>query len=126
MYKIAFNPDFGRGLFATKDIAIDQRIASFELLVLNERDTELVNKTDLQFYTFKYNETQDCLVLGDGELFNHSDNPNVKFNLVDFDCRKIMQFVAIKDIKEGEQLFISYNQDTEVDTSEYINKKSLI
>jgi SET domain-containing protein len=90
--------------------------------VFSEKDTEIVNKTDLQYYKFKYNDKQDCLVLGDAELFNHSPDPNVGYKLINFDGRKIMAFYALKPIPEYTQLFIDYNGDTDVRFHEYLNK----
>jgi SET domain-containing protein len=51
--------------------------------------------------------------LGDGEIFNHNDDANVLYNLIEWNGRKIMQFQASKDIKKGEQLFIDYRTDVE-------------
>jgi len=111
----------GRGLYATQDINKGELIFVAELLVLSETDTKLVNLTDLQYYTFKYNEKQDCLVLGDGEIFNHADQPNVGYQLVKHasEDRQIMLFHAIQDVKQGDQLMIDYAADTKVDASKY-------
>lgn len=92
-----------------------------ELLVLSPEDTVKVNETDLQYYTFKYNETQDCLVLGHGEIFNHSPNPNVGYRLVEhpFADRKLMQFFALREIEQGEQCFIDYAADAAINPAAY-------
>jgi uncharacterized protein len=122
MYYIKQTQEFGRGLYATADIKVGQVIFAAELLVLSPEDTVKVNQTDLQYYTFVYNETQDCLVLGDGELFNHSDTANIGYRLEDYDgpnSRKIMIFYAIQDIPQHDQLFTDYNQDTKVNTDSY-------
>lgn len=116
----------GRGVQAVENIKCGELITVCELLVLSPQDTIIINKTDLQYYTFKYNEAQDCLVLGDGEIFNHSENANVSFNLVDRQSRKVMAFRAIQDIPEGQQLFIDYAADTQIDTENYLKNKSLI
>lgn len=118
-YYLKHTKEFGRGLYASKLIKAGEIITECELLVLNEQDTRIVNTTDLQYYTFKYNETQDCLVLGQGEIFNHSDTANVDYELVDYDGRKVMQFVSKRDILENEQLFINYTQDCKVDADKY-------
>jgi len=120
-YVIKVSEEMGRGLYALHDIASQKFLFHAELLVLNEQDTIKVNETDLKYYTFKYNEVQDCIVLGDGEIFNHSDTPNVGYTLIDTDDgnRKLMMFYTLKDIKEGEQLFIDYNADTKVNTNSY-------
>lgn len=115
--------EFGRGLYAALDIPKGKILAEEELLVLNPLDTVLVNSTDLQYYTFKYSEKQDCLVLGLGEIFNHSNNPNVGYKLVDgegvFEGRKLMQFFTLKEIQKDEQLLIDYSADVKVETNKY-------
>lgn len=118
-YKITYSEQYGRELTASNPINAGEQITVCELLVLNKADTKLVDQTDLKYYVFKYNDTQDCIVLGDGEIFNHSDTPNVGYKLIDLDNRKVMLFYALKDIKPGEQLFTDYNSDVKVDTSSY-------
>lgn len=113
--------EFGRGLYATQLVKAETIIMTCELLVLNEIDTVKVNDTDLKYYTFKYDQTQDCLILGDGEIFNHSDNANVSYQLTQVDGRKVMVFVSKRDINPGDQLMIDYNLDTQVNTNDYIN-----
>lgn len=126
MYKIIFTQEYGRGLYATNDIKQGETISQCELLVLSPEDTKKVNETDLKYYTFIYNENQDCLVLGDGELFNHSYMNNVNYNLIDFNGRKLMNFSAKININQGDQLFINYNDDTTTCPENYLKNKSLI
>jgi hypothetical protein len=119
MYHLQTTTEFGRGLYATWTINKNTILFTAELLVLNPADTIKVNETDLQYYTFKYTDTQDCLVLGDGEIFNHSDIPNTCYKLIDFDGRKVMAFYTLRDISQYEQLFIDYSADTKVKTQDY-------
>lgn len=121
MYYLENTKEYGRHLVASKDLIKDTLLAHCELLVLNAKDTVQVNLTDLKYYTFKYNEVQDCLVLGDGEIFNHSDSANVSYTIEIIDDRPLMCFRLLKDVSKGEGLFINYNADCQVDTSQYIN-----
>ena len=73
MYKIKFTDEMGRGLYASENLKIGATLMQCELLVLSQDDTKKVNDTDLKYYVFNYNENQDCIVLGDAEIFNHSD-----------------------------------------------------
>jgi SET domain-containing protein len=118
-YHLETTEEFGRGLYASWEIQKDALLFKAELLVLSPSDTIQVNNTDLKYYTFKYNDTQDCLVLDNGEIFNHSDSPNVSYRLVPHENRLVMEFRALRDIKPYEQLFIDYNADTRVNTNEY-------
>ena len=122
MFEIRVTPEFGRGLYATRKIYANEIVEVCEILVLSAEDTVKVNETDLKWYTFVFDAAakQDCLVLGNGEIFNHSDTPNVKYDLVRYGNRFKMVFVSTKDIEVGEQLFIDYNRDTKVDASGYV------
>lgn len=115
MYYVRMTKDKGRGVFANQDIKTGDVITNCELIVLDKADTILVEDTSLKYYTFKYNSTQDCLVLGDGEIFNHSNKPNVSYNLItitdSLGSRKIMQFKALRPILQDEQMYIDYAAD---------------
>lgn len=115
IYSVQMVKGMGRSIIAERDIKRGEVITNCELLVLSPEDTLKVNETDLQWYTFTFNKDtkQDCLVLGDGEIFNHDDNANTLYGLIDWDGRKLMRFQAARDIKEGEQLFIDYNADVD-------------
>src|SRR5271166_1405941 len=115
-YCLKVTTEFGRGLYATNIIKKNKVIMQCEVLALSEFDTVLVNQTDLKFYTFKYEGKKDCLVLGDGEIFNHADNANVGYILQLLDDRKVMVFYALTDINPNYQLFINYNADIAVNT----------
>src|SRR5689334_18895955 len=116
MYYMDVTEVYGRGFYASREIEKNEVITVCELLVLSPEDTVKVNDTDLKYYTFVYNDKQDCLVLGDGEIFNHDDNPNVGYKLDYDDGRLKMYFYALKNIDPGEQLFIDYSADTKVNT----------
>jgi len=118
-YYLKATEEMGRGLYALYNLQPGKILFTAELLVLSEQDTKTVGTTDLQYYTFKYNETQDCLVLGDGEIFNHSEVPNIGYKLMDFDGRKVMAFYTLSQIEKDEQLFIDYAADVKVDAGQY-------
>ena len=123
---VAMFKGMGRGVKALQAFNPGDYIMVCELLVLSEADTVVVNSTELQHYTFKFNETQDCLVLGDGEIFNHDGAPNVFYEIIEQSGRKMMAFLALTIISAGEQLFIDYTADTKVDVSSYIAAKSMV
>jgi SET domain-containing protein len=129
-YSIQMVEGMGRGVIAERDIKLGDVITNCELLVLDKKDTANLNSnTDLQYYTFTYDKKtgQDCLVLGDGEIFNHDDKANTLYGLIDWDGRKLMRFQAARDIKKGEQLFIDYSADVDTcDVMGYIESVSLI
>jgi uncharacterized cysteine cluster protein YcgN (CxxCxxCC family) len=111
--------DFGRGLYATQDVKSGKILFSAELIVLSPEDTLKVQETALRDYTFKFNETQDCIVLGEGELFNHSATPNVGYKLIKQDGRTLMYFFTLSEVEAGSQFFIDYAADSAKLVSEY-------
>ena len=113
IYSVQIVEGMGRGIIAERDIKKGEVITNCELLVLSPEDTVKVNETDLKWYTFTFNidTKQDCLVMGDGEIFNHDDDANTLYGLIDWNGRKLMRFQACRDIKRGEQLFIDYGAD---------------
>ena len=115
IYSVQMIEGMGRGVIAERDIKLGEVITNCEILVLSPEDTLKVNETDLKWYTFVFDKStkQDCLVMGDGEIFNHDDNANVLYGLIDWNGRKLMRFQASRDIKKGEQLFIDYRTDEE-------------
>ena len=126
-YIIRVTKEFGRGVYAKHDLKKGTIVEVAYVLVLNELDTLTIFRTDLQYYTFVYDKAkgQDCLVLGIGELFNHADQANVSYELIKANGRERMFFKTTQDVKKGKQLFIDYNADTKVDTTEYKGRNLL-
>lgn len=137
-HEIRYVEKFGRCIFSNRDIVKGEIIAVCELLVLDVRDTVLVNETGLKHYTFKYSHTKDCLVLGIGELFNHDTAANVEYKLEKYGStagtqaqkngdRMVMVFTASVDVPSDTQLFIDYEADcTKAAAKDYVATKSLI
>lgn len=126
MFTLKVEVESGRGLYATEMILPGTIVMDCEILVLSAIDTPVVNSTELQYYTFKFNETQDCLVLGLGEIFNHADQSNVSYELIKIDGRSVMRFTSTNYIHDGAQLFINYTADTNVDAVKYLQNASLV
>lgn len=113
---------FGKGVYAKKNIYKETLIFIDNVLVLSAEDTKKIQNTRLKFYGYTYNKEQDLICLGQGSFFNHSEDPNVTFkvgHLTLDPAIEIITFKAAKDIKEGEQLFINYRADGDVNLDEY-------
>jgi hypothetical protein len=119
-------PEFGRGIYTITPISKGSVIAQCEIIVMDEQSSFIVSDTCLVNYVFKFKDNQDCIVLGEGSLFNHKEVPNVAFKLETINNRSLMVFYALDTIKPDEQLFINYSQDTAVDTDKYMSAKSLM
>lgn len=60
-------------------------------------------------YTFNYNDSNDDLIaFGYGSLYNHTDNPNAEWNILN---EHQMEIIAIKDISVDEEIYISYGDN---------------
>ena len=110
-----------RGVFATQMYFPGDLIEAAEIIPLSVEDTQHILGTLLRIYTYAMNETQDCIVLGNGCLYNHSDEPNVTYSIdKNSSGRTVMTYRAKTLIKPDDQLFISYLQDDgNVDLNSY-------
>ncbi|EON62765.1 hypothetical protein W97_01990 [Coniosporium apollinis CBS 100218] len=107
----------GRGVFASKDIPARTVIDTCPVLVLGiEENDTYVKHTVLYHYTYnwpskdsdgKLTNTQ-AVILGLGSMFNHALDQNVGWER-DV-ARSLVTYTALRDIKAGEELCISYGQ----------------
>lgn len=97
-----------RGIVATRDIKEGEILEICPIIPIIETEIEPTTKTILNNYFFMWGEKQIACILGYGMLYNHDYNENVRFER-DF-SNFTMKFIAKRDIKEGEELYINYNQ----------------
>ena len=99
------SPTQGTGVFADRKIKKGELVEQCPVIVL--RNEDIPEKGYLHRYTFGAPVNGfSLLVLGYGSLYNHSDDPNVKVHLTS--DPGIHEYVAERDIGEGEELFINY------------------
>lgn len=105
----------GRGVFATKDIDIDELVERCPLVPLGFRSRY---HSDPQIYNYLYSQPPcDCkecqshgfifhMVLGYGMIYNHQDNANTiwKFNW----ANGYADVIANKPIKCDDEIFVDY------------------
>lgn len=100
---------YGRGIFATRDIKKDELIEESPVIVSLKDEWKYLKKTVLYYYCFHWGKKDTAIALGYGALFNHSYTPNMRFK--NNKKNLTIDFYAIVDIKEGEELTINYNGD---------------
>ena len=100
-----------RGVFAARYINKKEIIEVCDLILLEESELHHLNKTILGNYTFSWRNKYGALALGNGSLYNHSYEPNAKY-IQEYKENKL-KFVAIKDIKKGEEILVNYNGNPE-------------
>ncbi|KAL3427686.1 hypothetical protein PVAG01_01195 [Phlyctema vagabunda] len=115
----------GRGIFAGQDLAAHTLLDICPVLVLDPVENEKhIRKTDLYNYTYnwpytpppqtargtasaKTPSTTQAIILGLGSMFNHSSlhqNVGWKRDVPNL----LIRYTALRDIKKGEELCISY------------------
>lgn len=97
----------GRGVFAQRDFKKGEVIEICHVFEVPHKAVENVN--NLQDYFFDWDEENKIYasLSGCGLFYNHSYEPNANY---EEDIKnKIMKFIAVKDIKKGEEILINYN-----------------
>lgn len=106
--KIGISPTLKiRCLFAAKDLKKGEVIERCPVILVDIKDEPHLEATAIKHYYFEWNPEYNAVALGYGSLYNHSYDANANFSL-DFQNKQIV-FIAVKDIKEGEEIFINYN-----------------
>ena len=109
------SPEIGLGVFATRDIKEGELVERCPMIQMAWKSNYL---RDPQIFAYLYSNSkcpcEDCkrhgnsmfMVLGYGMLYNHKDEPNTKWN---FNFKNLIGDVtALKPIKAGEEIFVSY------------------
>ncbi|HXH76615.1 MAG TPA: SET domain-containing protein-lysine N-methyltransferase [Bacteriovoracaceae bacterium] len=100
--KIKVNSLKGRGVFADEIIRKNVEIETCHLIVINLAEVGRF----LEGYVFDYGPRKVALALGNGSLYNHSNEPNA---ICYMDRKnKVLSFEALKMIKKGEEISINY------------------
>jgi SET domain-containing protein len=102
----------GRGVFASRNIRIDEIIEVCPILILWKKDAILVMETVLQHYVYEYESDSVMMALGYGSLYNNRDKPNAKYELQEYVGRpgsdSELLITAIRPIAKNEEIFIDY------------------
>lgn len=102
----------GRGVFARQPIRKGAVIERVPLLRVTWKEIE---NSELAHYVFDWTPRKAVLALGYGSLYNHSFEPNARYEDVGKDTKV---YLAIRDIDVGEEITINYNGDPKDRTNE--------
>lgn len=114
----------GRGVYCREKLTKGSLIELCQVILLSSEDTQKIHKTRIHDYYFVWDISAgtSAIALGNGSLYNHSDNPNAEFELdIEF---QLIKFTAIKDIEPGEEILVSYINKTEKDFELWFEPKS--
>jgi SET domain-containing protein len=107
--KVRVTKSMGRGMFATEAIKKGVCVHSAEIVLFKCSEIQRIKK--LGQYVYNFDSTHSALALGYGSLFNHSFNSNLCAQYREKSDRWVLTYIATRDIKKGEQLFIYYGAD---------------
>lgn len=103
----------GRAVFARRDVAAGEVLERVPVLMIPR--TQVFGPGDvaqraarISWYVFEWLPTKRpyvALSLGYGSIYNHSDDPNAEY---DMEPPDVMIFTALKAIRAGEEILISY------------------
>ena len=97
----------GRGVFARRLIHDGEVIERVPVLVLPVSETRTASgPTQMSGYCFEWGRGTVAVALGYGSLYNHSYQPNARY---DDESGQSKVFRAIRDIAAGEEIVVNYN-----------------
>jgi SET domain-containing protein len=101
----------GRGVFARRSICHGETIERVPVLVLPNAESRTASgPTPMSGYCFDWGRGTVAVALGYGSLYNHSFQPNARY---EDERGQIKVFVAIRDIAPGEEILVNYNGEPE-------------
>jgi hypothetical protein len=96
----------GRGVFAARNFRKGELVEAAPVIVMPDEHIEIIDKTALADYYYKWGDDHFALALGYGSLYNFSATPNLSFQP---DLKgKIILYRARKSIREDQELTINY------------------
>lgn len=104
----------GRGVFCTHPLSAGDVIEICPVIVLPEKEIDLLTHSLLYEYYFLWGElhNQCAIALGYGSLYNHSITPNAEFT-PDFSDDTII-YTALEDINAGDEITVDYQAGAKV------------
>lgn len=105
----------GRGIFSTKNYKKGNIITICPVILIPKNEISKANLLNL--YVYYWDKNYDALSLGLGSLFNHKLKSNVEFYRHESD--DYLVFIAKRNIKKGEQLFINYGYNPKIAERKY-------
>jgi len=91
----------GRGVFSTRSYNVGDIIEVCPCI----KQEIIYSIGNFTYYLFNYNKDYQLLAFGFCSIYNHKDDPNSKWSIVN---KEQMKIEAVKPIKPGEEIFVSY------------------
>jgi uncharacterized protein len=101
----------GRCVIAAQRIAKGTQVLADHIIFVPKDESKHTDQTVVGRYAFEWNDDGDlCVVLGLGSLINHGKRENVRLD--SNEETQTMDFFALRDIAEGEELVYDYGYET--------------
>jgi len=113
--KISFSNVGERGVFANSDYKKGDII---EVCPTIKTETDLAGGK-VRDYMFRFDNKFSLVAFGFCSMYNHSDKPNVIWEILN---ENQLQMKATRDIKKGEEIFTTYGEDYWTSRSDYLTK----
>ncbi len=113
----------GRGVFTADPIASGVVIEIAPVIVMDQKDRQLLDQTLLHDYIFEWGPQLDqcSMALGYVPIYNHACPSNCEYEM-DFDAQQI-SIRTIRAIEPGEELFINYQGNYDDATPVWFNSQ---
>ncbi len=101
-------PGKGRGVFANRAFAAGERVEWLPVLVIPQEQLRHLDRTVLRDYYFAWGPSgrDGALALGFGSLYNHSYQPNARFEICGDEA---VALVALRAIDRDEEITVNYH-----------------
>jgi SET domain-containing protein len=99
----------GRGVYARCNIKKYEIIERCPVIEVAKYDTSNLGESILVTYFFYFGRRKErsAIALGFGSIYNHSYEPNATYKIKI--TEKMIDFVAVKDIKKDSEITVNYN-----------------
>lgn len=99
---------FGRSVFSRKNFKTGSIVEVAPAIFVKSKSIR--ESSIVKDYLFaSSNPNLDALTFGYGSMYNHSENPNIEWSVSL--KKKNVTYKAIRPIKKGDELFVSYGDD---------------
>jgi SET domain-containing protein len=98
-------PKKGRGIVATAKIKAGEVVIIDHLMLISPIRN---NCATIRSHVMHFDSKNDCIMLGESTLLNHSFDPNVEFLIDTNKETSMVLIVALKDIRKNTELLVNY------------------
>ena len=117
------DPIKGRCVHTSNEVEVGDLIEICPVLVFPMKDLKRIHKTALHDYYFLWGKKKrkGAIALGYGSLYNHSENPNAKFE-IDLENNDI-RIMCKEKILPGQEITLSYTDQASKDVTLWFEPK---